>query len=257
MKCVRPTCGRKALNNGTCRGLCRPHHNEFTRRRRAELGADWFVDAAPLRRHLVALRDAGLGYGRIAALTGYHPETISNISRGKRQRTTAEVAAKILAIQVPSAVRPTLCMVPAIGTQRRLRALVAFGYSNMAIAGRLGIDNSALGRIHRQTQLTAQMAHKVDAVFRELQLVPGPNLRARRRGLRLGWPLPLAWDEDTIDDPAAEPASPVEPPAPFADRYLDARETGRSRHEIAELFGIKPDSLERQLFRHGLYQEAS
>jgi hypothetical protein len=254
--CVRPTCGRKALNKGNARGLCRQHHTEFVRRRRAELGPDWFVDTAPLRQHIEELRAAGLGYGRVAALAGYHADTISDIAHGKKRRTTAETAAKILALEVPPAIRPTLCHIPAIGTQRRLQALVAFGYSHMALAARLGIGNSALGRVYRQTRVTAQLAHNVDALFRELQLIPGPDRRARLRAQRMGWALPLAWDEDTIDDPAAQPAGSRHPepsrrvPADFADQYAELRDDVKlSDEQIAARLGISYEALLKRLSR--------
>lgn len=256
--CVRPNCTGKAINSGTARGLCRKHHREFTQRRRATLGPDWFVDTAPLAEHIHALRAAGVGYADVAERTGLHRDTISNICRRRQTRTTAENAAKILAVPVPAIAESSCCRLPAIGTRRRIQALCAIGYSNAYIAQRLGMTETNVSRIHRRSgHVSAEIARRVDLLFRELQLTPGSNVRARNRARKNGWPPPLAWDEETIDDPAATPASyNANSSAPFIEKYRDAREIGRTDQEIAQQLGIQPKSLARYLSRYA-YEEAS
>lgn len=256
-KCARSTCKGTAINGGRNRGLCRPHHQEFTRRRRVALGPDWLVDTAPVAAHITTLRAAGVGYVRIAALTGLHCDTVSLIARRRKLRTTADVARKILAVSVPAATEASQCLVPAVGTQRRLRALTAIGYTNVFIAGRLGMNETNVSRIHRHDRVCAWLAARADELFRELQLIPGPSVRARNTARKNGWPPPLAWDEDQIDNPDATPATNANDAAPFIEKYRDFRSLGCTDREIAELLRIKPKSLSRQLSRYVSYQEAS
>jgi hypothetical protein len=51
------------------------------------------------------------------------------------------------------------------------------------------------------------------SLFAELQSVPGPDDKARRRAARRGWQPPPAWDTDSIDDPAASPKSGWQQPS--------------------------------------------
>jgi hypothetical protein len=259
LKCKRPTCQGNAINGGRNRGLCRNHHREFTRRRRAALGPDWIVDTAPASAHIAALRAAGVGYRHISEIAGLNSETVSNIARRRTQRTTAEVAGKILAVKIPATIMSSRIRVCSVGTRRRLQALYAIGYSNVYLADRLAMSETNVSRIvHRRAQVNADVAARVAELFQELQMTPAPNVRARNRAAANGWPPPLAWDEDTIDDPAA--TSAVTPllgaVGAFLDRYRDAREIGHDDAAIAEMLGIKPKSLHRRLIRYG-YREAS
>jgi hypothetical protein len=96
-------------------------------------------------------------------------------------------------------------IVPAVGTVRRIRALVAAGYPQKDLAARMNISPQRVrqlnidlgGMVHRVT------AEKVRCLFAELAAVPGPSKYARTVAEKYGWMPPHAWDE--IDDPAAEP----------------------------------------------------
>ena len=66
------------------------------------------------------------------------------------------------------------------------------------------------------------------------------------------WPPPLAWDDDTIDDPNELPDCGTRRRLSFDEQYLELRDLGYSDSDIAHRLGIKPKSLERQLFRYGL-----
>lgn len=102
-------------------------------------------------------------------------------------------------------------MVDAVGTARRLRALVRNGWTLTAIAARMGVSvalvdrwaQNKTGHVYRAT------AVRVAALYDELWDVPGGSSRAASRAMRRGWPPPMAWDDDgpsNIDDPAARPA---------------------------------------------------
>lgn len=96
-------------------------------------------------------------------------------------------------------------MVNAIGTQRRLRALAAVGWTFDGLAERLNMLPSNLRSLARDTAPLRhpRTAAKVAALYRELAGTPGPSLIARKRAAAKGWPTPIAWDN--IDDPAEQP----------------------------------------------------
>lgn len=96
---------------------------------------------------------------------------------------------------------------PAVGTTRRLQALVAAGYTWTALAGHLGVSCQRVraiaftvdGLVHPAT------SERVREVFGQLATVPGSSKLARTVAARYGWAPPMAWDDDTIDDPHARP----------------------------------------------------
>ncbi|MGY4859532.1 hypothetical protein [Cryobacterium sp. AP23] len=196
---------------------------------RGETIAPTRVPAAPVREHMMALRDAGYGLERIADAAQvsrsamldvyYGPRGASKGSRDLEQRTVLEsVALRILAL-TPEAIEAAL--LPAIGTMRRLQALVAIGYTESMLADRLGVMVSNLSRLilgHR-SRVKAATYEATRELFDELWSTPRTGNRAdRSRAIAWahGWVGPLAWDD--IDDPreqpnltgAAEPADGVD-----------------------------------------------
>lgn len=156
-------------------------------------------------------------------------------------------------------------LVDACGVHRRLRALARIGWSFGAIAARAGVDRSAV-----QHWLLAARSHVdtvavVTRIYNELADTTGPSAQARRHAERHGWPPPIAWDDDTIHDPAVAPyagqAAPIDEVAVHramtgrpvalsraetneAIRLLTAR--GRSSNEIAELLGTNQRRVVRR-----------
>jgi hypothetical protein len=103
-----------------------------------------------------------------------------------------------LGINPPSAIDGT-------GSRRRLRGLVAIGWTAPLIAQHLGVDQAQVTRWYHVKRITPASAAKIRAVYDQLWHTPGPSQKSRARAAAAGWPSPLAWDDDTIDDPAAEP----------------------------------------------------
>ena len=145
-------------------------------------------------------------------------------------------------------------LIDATGAARMLQALVAAGYTQGQIAAQLGIRDSHVSELitGRQRRITARKASSVRRLFNQLQLIPGTSETARRRGRKHGWPPPLAWDEDTIDDPAAVPDVGRHEHVTFEDRYTELRDLGYHDLQIVSKLGIKPESLLRQLDRYGI-----
>lgn len=256
-------CGRRAQR----RGWCSAHYNQ--QRDRLIAYGRWetvYTDAEPARTHVRQLQQAGMGLRRIAEVADVNRSQLDNLLSGRPERGTGpsrkvhrDLAAKILAVPVPEAPHRGVAArarIPAFGTTRRLQALVAFGYSQSDLCHRLGITDSNGSCLFtgRRTSVTAATARNVETLFAELQLTPGPNGQARTRGKQHGWALPMAWDEDTIDDPDAVPDSGEHQSVSWADRYHELRDLGFSDVDIMRKWNAKPQSFITQLRRYGIPQ---
>lgn len=143
--------------------------------------------------------------------------------------------------------------VAAVGTVRRMQSLAAYGYPRTELLARLDIPGAAEDLFDPTTRVvTAAIAQRVRALFARLEATPGSCPEARADGRRRGWRVPLAWDEDALDDPAGRPDTSRDKPQSFAARYTELRELGYSDLLIINKMGIKPKSLARQLARHGM-----
>lgn len=99
---------------------------------------------------------------------------------------------------------------PAHGTIRRLQALCALGWTHRQIGARLGVTPSRVSHIIRLTQdaVLIDTARRVADLYDQISMVVPAGRDAsyaRREAARKGWAPPLSWDDDTIDDPNAEP----------------------------------------------------
>lgn len=97
-------------------------------------------------------------------------------------------------------------VVDATATHRRIKALVAAGWTCEQLGKHLGYNTRQAvkdlldgPRVYRSTH------DRVEALYVTLQNLPGPSQLNRMRSVHKGWAVPYAWDEDTITDPAAEP----------------------------------------------------
>ena len=99
-------------------------------------------------------------------------------------------------------------MVDATGTKRRLRALARIGWSFVHVAAELGVSRAAVQQYLANGQVYQTTAARIADLYDRWWDQPGPSVRAACRAERRGWPPPLAWDDDEIDDPAATPAPP-------------------------------------------------
>jgi hypothetical protein len=98
--------------------------------------------------------------------------------------------------------------VPAHGAHRRIRALQALGWSLRDINVELGCANRHTGfasTLLGEATILASTLERVIAVYDRLSMTPGPSNLARAKAAAKGYPPPLAWDEDAIDDPRACP----------------------------------------------------
>ena len=181
------------------------------------------VDATPAREHVRALlqtltvgqieRRSGVNRTSIRCLLGEHPGVPMT------KRVTYRTAARLLAVQ-PSRVGPEKGgLVDSTGTIRRVQALVTLGWDLTSIYTRIGATSSTTWKLTSATPpqwVTVDLRDRVRALYDELSMTPRPAswqaAAAQKRARARGWAPPLAWDEESIDDPSATP-DPGQPQA--------------------------------------------
>lgn len=198
-----------------CRCLpCSKATREYeARRQRAHLYGrfDRLVDAQETREHVRELMAQGMGRRRIADVAGVQPSVLTRLLYGRpatapSERIRPQTANALLGVELDLAAHATL---EAFGTLRRLQALVAAGWTQTELARRLGMTNANLGTlIHSRDRVLRQTADKVAALYEEISECAPPATGvpyATKVAERNGWAPPICWDEDTLDDPMAEP----------------------------------------------------
>lgn len=180
-----------------------------------------FVDAEPVRAHLAFLSEHGIGWRRACHIAGVSTGNgtkilygMPKIGRPPCRQVRPETAAKLLAVRPSPWTAADHAAIDATGYKRRLRALVALGFPQPFLAAGLGITQRS--NFHLEDTKSAVLAKRhraacalYDELWNQDPVARGANpvsvARARRYAARMGWPPPLAWDDDTIDDPAAVP----------------------------------------------------
>lgn len=227
--------------------------------------------------HLAKFRQAGFQDPEIIAMLPVGRNTFYRIMRG--EPLTRGTEQKILAVPAPPALREirTLAAVDATGTHRRLKALMWLGWPSRVLAQRMGVHEAWTSRsFSSRTRVTQAVEARVRVLYdgwwnvqpERVGVDAGEAEDTRVYARVQGWHGPLAWDDDTIDDPKALPATDaVEPIATdgenLAARWLmgesvilrreDRREvlahlyewTNDTTAEIAEQLGMTPAAAER------------
>lgn len=183
---------------------CRTTRNRVKKQQRLNRhrGIPPLVDAAPAAKRLHELHETS-GWDDIARAAGTSGAHLRQIAFGRLQQISPKTQAKIMAIR-PAATGGQY--IDSTGTVRRVRALIALGYTLIDIAE---TANVAVARVQPLAagypSLRRTVAERITNAYRELSETPGTNTRAKNRAIANRWAPPAAWDDDTIDDPAAIP----------------------------------------------------
>lgn len=168
------------------------------------------LDAEAAHLHSTRCRHAGMSLRAIAAAAGTSPSVISSISRGHSDPHPALARAIGDVIPGPTSAASTGThepFVPRLGTNRRIQALLAIGWTHADLRNRCGLNTAVL--LSQKGRWVRLSTHQTVAdLYRQLAAVPGPSQRTRRRAARLGYLSPVAWDDidrdpepDTGDQP--------------------------------------------------------
>lgn len=217
-----------------------------------------FTDPTPARDHIAALLAAGLRREDIARAADTTCPTLDHIRRGDYGKIRTEIAHRILAVD-PTRTSPDRYLLDATGTRRRLQALYWRGYSTEAILRLTGlasaknvrdITRGASAHVERETRDAVADAYRrlADTDPAEHGVTSDAVHRARAYALRRGFAPAAAWDDDTIDDPAASPdlgAKTKRRDALAEDAEWIARTTGAGPDQIAERLGVTRNYLDK------------
>lgn len=166
------------------------------------------VDA--VRAHIEWLLSQGFTSAGICAVAGVEARTVADALNNRSQMMTVRLEKKILAV-TPADIYAhpyKVGWVPAIGAIRRLQALVVMGWRYEDLSARLGFSAREIARARRW--ITRQRHEAMVRLYDQLWDKQGPgNQESIDRALRKGWHRPMAWDDDTIDDPNAKPFGTV------------------------------------------------
>lgn len=256
------------VNQG-CR--CRPCSSASSEygRRRARLRAygqiDPLIPVETVATHIAWLSTQGVGWERVATLAGVGRTTISQIIYPSRNRrgVTPRISAAVMAILPTLDDLADYALTTAAGTQRRLQALMALGWSLTEIQRSTGM--TALGRCLTRDLITARAARAVrgfydthwDITPRSCDLHAQAVIeRTRARAVSAGWLPPLAWDDDAIDDPAAAPPAAAlrrvnSSHRIHVDDVGELTEQGATWAELERRIGACRNSIEVALIRAG------
>ena len=90
-------------------------------------------------------------------------------------------------------------MVDAAPSQRKIRSLMAIGYTTGMIGEGLGVGYKAVNQFLGRAHLASETAKRIDDFYRTHQMVIPPDTqptrRARSHARRNGWRPPLAWED--------------------------------------------------------------
>jgi transcriptional regulator with XRE-family HTH domain len=193
---------------------------------RAKAYGTWnpYTDAEPVREHVRWLMSQGMGWQRVGRIAGISSGAMTKLLYGGRiqadgtrrapsKRMRHDAAARLLAVRPDLELLGAKALVDGTGTRRRLQALVAAGWSQAKVAERLGMTGTNLGRVINHSDLVqASTARAVRDLYDQMWDAAPPEeewrdriaaSRARSHARRNGWMPPLAWDDESIDDPAA------------------------------------------------------
>lgn len=215
--------------------------------------------------HVLQLRARGLNDHTIMRKAEVCPDVLYRIMR--REGTIhVTVERRILSIPVPAQTTgPTAsrAYIPALGTHRRLQALVAAGWHVAELARRLGKDRENLGPIVKQSgggKVAMFLADQVRHLYDELQdqrpedhgVLPAYAERARRMAAARGWLPPAYWDDDEFDNPNFIPATASTPRyIVLAENGLELeQEQGYTRQQAADRLGVSKDALQQAISRY-------
>lgn len=253
-----PAGSSQSCSCSACEEVLREHAR--ARGRREACGTSTpLVPVSEVRAHLKWLSKCGIGWEQVAEAAGIGRTTVADIAypSGSRRGVTVRVADAVFAVA------PTLdnsapgAHVPSAGTARRLQALMLQGWDLRTIQEFLGV--SALGRVLTRDTVTVRVALLVrsfyDTHWHRRPVADSPTKRTvvARTVLRAqaeGFLPALAWDEDAIDDPCAEPDRTRVRSNPSAQVhiYLEDLEFlanhGASWNEVERRLGACRNSLE-------------
>ncbi len=203
---------------------------EVAYRRDRACGRTRYVPAEPARAVLQRLLAAHVPLRALARATGLSGAALHAIVSGAHPHVQRRTADRIAALTLPGLyAAQTHGHVPKIGAVRRLHALMAMGWS------RADLDRAGAGNLGRVLNgpgdlVTIDTWRRIRDLYDTHSMTIGPSPTTMAHARARGYPPPLAWDEDAIDDPHATPAGLGRDPTRVLDTVAVDRATQQPGH---------------------------
>lgn len=184
-------------------------------------------DIAAVQRHVRGVYyEGGMTSHAMAAQSGVSRDTIMHlikgyrVVRGERTEIVCLLQSTIdklwtIRLELPAAEGRSGAHLPPLGTRRRLQALNAMGYDCVWMAGELEISAGNLNSLmlSRRSYVYAATARRIAAFYDKYQHTDPADVGrgawhisvAKTRAAKGGFVPPWCWDEESIDDPLAQP----------------------------------------------------
>lgn len=229
---------------------------------------DGLVDAEPVRQHVRMLQAAGMGWKRIAEVSGVGNTAVSQLIYGRKgsnkdprkgeivKRIKREKAEKLLAVKPELENLRAGAVIDSRGFRRRVEALMCVGWSMSKQAKAIGVNRRNFGLMMTRSQVTVKHHLVMVDLFdrwwnaeplrgNKFDLIAYNRTRNLARARK--YVPPLGWDDIDLDDAPA-----------VADGVVTREEEiefmlglGVSVDNIAEALSVSLSGLERYLYRHG------
>jgi AraC-like DNA-binding protein len=243
------------------------------RREAAKKAGEWqpYVNAEPVRQHLLMLAEHGITLYRAAEMAGVgarslHPlfQPQSGRRRPVRHTVRTEIAEKVLAVtpdSTPGRVDPT-------GTTRRIQALVADGWPMRHLASHFGLSSTYVHQIVKRSTskhlVLAATARKISDGYEFLKSEQPSEHGVGQRVINLSrnhassrrWPPTSYWAKhwDDIDDPHFDPMYGVTRREIVAqDAAWVMRTTGLDKAATAQRLGVHKSYIDHAFRDHPQY----
>lgn len=213
-------------------------------KRRAIYGPTLVPVGAELPGHLGQLVAEGYSGAVIAEAVGMDEQIVYTLLAGGQVRLRRDYHSALLAVDrsVILARASEHARVPLVGAQRRVRALAWIGWDPVHLAEGL-TDQRYLSqvRVGAYETVAAGKHRWIAELYDRHSMTRGPSRRAEARARRQGWAAPLAWDDESIDNPAVNPAELRQSAA----RARSNRRGHELREDIREMrgYGVPADRV--------------
>lgn len=240
--CVWPAGCRKTARREFC-----DHHRAQVRRVRQHRGEYDRVDAAPAVAHLRVLRSRGWTASDLERHGGRRWCNLRALLDGDETQLQVRHARQILGIE--PVWRDTMVSVSAVGSVRRIYAMMWQGHSHAAIAVAAARKETFIRNVCAHPTIAARNAAALAGACEVLGYTPGVTSRSRVWARRAGGVPLAAWPDDSIDDPDAVPDLSALRPATPATGRIDLDEVderlgfGASLADIAAAMGFEEVSV--------------
>lgn len=172
------------------------------------------ADAAPFKERIRQFLDLGYSYTMLESLTGIERHTFARALLKDRQRVLEDNIEKLNRVPLTPLWqmwrRDLGCdyKVPSYLAARRVRALMAKGYTTTRIAEASGLTSQTIRRLAfgkgPEFTMRSNLLRVVEAYDRLWDQEPPMPHRHSELTKYAKWPLPMEWDEDELDLPGAD-----------------------------------------------------